>query len=335
MNGSSSGCFKALRAAFAAGLLVGVFAGSAVHAQSERWDMPSAYGASSFIVQSFDDFADDVRDRTDGLIDIVVHPGGSLYQGAEIMRAVREGQIPIGERFMGAHANEDPVFGLDTLPFIANSPEEAWELYQASRPALEEALSERGLQLLYTQIWPPQGLYSVTEINSVEDMQGIRFRAYDDNTSRLAELLGASPTRTEASEIAQAFSTGIAEAMTASAAIGISQSMWDFVDYFYTVNAWMPKSVVFVNMGVWNGLDDATRTELEEAAAEAEQKVWAMMEEANAGDLETMRSNGLNVLEPSETLSTELREIGVTMTEEWVANAGQRGQAIIDEYRSK
>jgi len=121
--------------------------------------------------------------------------------------------------------------------------------------------------------------------------------------------------------------------MTASGAIGISQAMWDFVDYFYTVNAWMPKSVVFVNMDVWNGLDDATRTALEEAAAVAEEQVWAMMEDANTRDLETMRTNGLNVLEPSEALAEGLRAIGVTMTDEWVANAGERGQAIVAAYR--
>lgn len=325
----------ALRRACTIGAAVMALSATAAVAQSQRWDMPSAYGASSFIVQSFDVFADDVRARTDGLIDIVVHPGGSLYAGAEIMRAVREGQVPIGERFLGAHANEDPVFGLDTLPFIATSPQEAWDLYQASRPAIAAALEERGLKLLYTQLWPPQGLYSVREIDTVEDLRGMRFRAYDNNTSRLAELLGANPTRTEAAEIAQAFSTGTAQAMTASAAIGISQAMWDFVDYFYTVNAWMPKSVVIVNLDIWNGLDDGTRAALEAAAAEAEQAVWAAMEEANARDLETMRSNGLNVLEPSEALAAGLRGIGTTMTEEWVAAAGERGQAIVDDYRAR
>jgi len=335
MIGFRLDCLDTLRRAATIGAAVAALSATAVAAQSQRWDMPSAYGASSFIVQSFDVFADDVRARTNGLIDIVVHPGGSLYAGAEIMRAVREGQVPIGERFLGAHANEDPVFGLDTLPFIATSKDDAWNLYQASRPAIEAALAERGLKLLYTQIWPPQGLYSVKEINDVSDMRGVRFRAYDNNTSRLAELLGASPTRTEASEIAQAFSTGIAQAMTASAAIGISQAMWDFVDHFYTVNAWMPKSVVIVNLDIWNGLDEATRTALEEAAEKAEQDVWAAMETANLRDLDTMRENGLNVQEPSDALASGLRAIGATMTDEWAAAAGARGQAIIEAYRAK
>lgn len=316
-------------------LALSMLGGAAIAQSPQKWDMPSAYGANSFIVASFSDFADDVRARTDGLIDIVVHPGGSLYAGAEIMRAVRDGQVPIGERFMGAHANEDLVFGLDTLPFLATSQEDAWNLYQASKPALTAALEERNLKLLYTQLWAPQGLYSVREINSVADMEGMRYRAYDANTQRLAELTGAIPTRTEASEIAQAFSTGIAEAMTASGAIGVSQSIWDFADYFYKVNAWMPKSVVMVNMDVWNGLDDDTRAALEAAAADAEQKVWAKMLEAEKSDNETLASNGMQVLEPSEELASGLKDIGAQMTEEWIEAAGERGAAIIADYRAR
>ncbi|MDP2086447.1 MAG: C4-dicarboxylate ABC transporter substrate-binding protein, partial [Gemmobacter sp.] len=181
--------FRILRRTLAGSVLaLAVASGSAFAQSAQKWDMPSAYGANSFIVRSFSDFANDVRMRTNGLIDIVVHPGGSLYAGAEIMRAVREGQVPIGERFMGAHANEDLIFGLDTLPFLATSQQDAWNLYQASKPALEQALAERNLKLLYTQLWAPQGLYSVREINSVEDMKGLRYRAYDTNTQRLAEL---------------------------------------------------------------------------------------------------------------------------------------------------
>lgn len=327
--------FRILRRTFASSLLALTVALSAGAASAEKWDMPSAYGANSFIVKSFADFGDDVRARTNGAIDIVVHPGGSLYAGAEIMRAVRDGQVPIGERFMGAHANEDLIFGLDTLPFIATSPEDAWNLYQASKPALEEALAKRNVKLLYTQLWAPQGLYSVKEIKSLDDMKGLRYRAYDTNTQRLAELTGAAPTRTEASEVAQAFSTGIAQAMTASGAIGVSQSIWDFAKYFYKVNAWMPKSVVMVNMDVWNGLDDATRTALEEAAATAEKKVWADMLVAEKADNETLASHGMQVLDPSPELSEGLKKVGTQMTEEWIKAAGDEGAKIIADYRAR
>lgn len=303
-------------------------------ALAERWDMPTAYGATNYITQSYMQFAEDVKERTGGALEIVVHPGGSLYGGSDILRAVREGQVPIGARFLAAHAADDPVFGLDTVPFLATTVEEARALYAASRPALEEALESRGLKLLYAPVWPPQGLFIKNAVNSIGDLRGVRFRAYDNNTTRLAELVGAIPTKTEAAEIAQAFSTGMAEAMTASGAIGVGQKMWDFVDNYYLINAWMPKSAVIVNLAAWNGLDEATRTALTEAAAVAEAAVWEEVLVQNEGYNAALAANGMNVAEPSPELVAGFREVGETMTREWLETTGERGQAIIDAYRA-
>src|SRR3546814_19190761 len=84
-------------------------------------------------------------------------PGGSLFSGGEIYRAVRTGQAPIGERLISALGNEDPLFEIDALPFLATSFDDAWKLYQASKPELEETLDAAGLKLLYTVAWPTQG----------------------------------------------------------------------------------------------------------------------------------------------------------------------------------
>ncbi|RAI01866.1 C4-dicarboxylate ABC transporter substrate-binding protein [Acuticoccus sediminis] len=316
-----------------AAVLASVLAAT-VPAAAEQWDMPTAYGAGNFITQAYVAFADDVRERTGGEIDITVHPGGSLYGGSEILRAVREGQVPIGARFLGAHSAEAPIFGLDTVPFLATNAAEARALYEASRPALDAALEERGLKLLFAPIWPPQGLFVNTEVTRIEDMQGKRFRAYDPSTTRLAELMGAVPTRTEASEIAQAFSTGMAESMMASGAIGVFQKIWDYVDYFYLVNAWLPKSVVLVNLDTWNGLDEATQTALMEAGAKAEAAVWEEMETVNQGYIDTMREAGMTVEEPSDALAASLKSIGDTMVDEWIATAGDDGAAVIEAYRA-
>ena len=80
-------------------------------ALAEKWDMPMAYAATNFHSEMGVVFADKVRDYTKGEIDITVHPGGSLFKGGEIKRAVQTGQAPIGERFMSAHANEAPLLG--------------------------------------------------------------------------------------------------------------------------------------------------------------------------------------------------------------------------------
>ena len=63
---------------------------------AEKWDMALAYGASNFHSANATEFAKNVSDKSGGKLSIVTHPGGSLYKGGEIFRAVRTGQAQIG-----------------------------------------------------------------------------------------------------------------------------------------------------------------------------------------------------------------------------------------------
>jgi TRAP-type C4-dicarboxylate transport system substrate-binding protein len=224
--------------------------------------------------------------------------------------------------------------GLDTVPFLATTRAQSRKLYDVSKDAIGSALDEIGLKLLFAPVWPPQGLFSKKEVKTVDDMNGVKFRAYDASTTRLAELMGAVPTQTEASEIAQAFSTGVAESMMASGAIGTWQKIWDYADFYYEVNAWLPKSGVIVNADAWDALDGATQAAVTEAAAAAEASVWDEMEVQNDGYKATMAENGMTIADPSADLQAGLNEIGAKMTAEWIEASGDAGAAIIDAYKS-
>ena len=113
-------------------------------AYAEKWDMPLAYSATNYHSENATKFAAAVTEATGGELEIVTHPSGSLYKGGEIFRAVRTGQVPIGERLISALGNEDPIFEIDALPFLATSFEDAMKLYKASKPAMEKVLDEQG-----------------------------------------------------------------------------------------------------------------------------------------------------------------------------------------------
>ena len=73
---------------------------------AEKWDMALAYGAGNFHSANATEFAKNVTEKSGGKLTIVTHPGGSLFKGGEIFRAVRTGQAQIGERFMSALGKE-------------------------------------------------------------------------------------------------------------------------------------------------------------------------------------------------------------------------------------
>ncbi len=299
----------------------------------EKWDMALAYGAGNFHSANATEFAKNVTEKSGGKLTIVTHPGGSLFKGGEIFRAVRTGQAPIGERFMSALGKEDPLLEVDSQPFLATNYGAAMRLYKASKPEIVKGLDSKGLVFLYAVPWPAQGLYSKKEINSIADLKGLKFRAYNSATIRIAELTGMAPTKIEAAEISQAFSTGAVESMITSPTTGKNKKIWENgVGYFYDIAAWFPKNMVIVNKDAWNKLDGATQKLLKSEAAKAEKKGWALSKKGNKDDKKALANAGMKVGKVNSALKKHFEGVGATMSKEWADRAGSRGQAVLAAY---
>jgi len=307
---------------------------SAAAAGAETWDMPLAYPDSNFHSQNAKAFAECVAEGTGGELEIVTHPGGSLFKGNEIKRAVQTGQAPIGERLISAHQNEEAVFGFDSVPFLATSYEASDKLWQAAKPIIEETLDEQNLVLLYAVPWPPQGLYTKKPLESASDMQGVKFRSYNAATARMAEMMGAVPVQIEEAELSQALATGVADSFISSGSTGYDRKVWEHMTHWYDVAAWLPRNLVFVNKDAWDGLDEATQQVLRDCAEQAGEAGTAESERLNDWYKEQLAANGMTVAEPGEQLRADLEQMGETMTEEWLEATGEKGKQIIDAYRS-
>jgi len=302
---------------------------------AEKWDMPMAYSASNFHSENGVAFAECVATGTNGDITIEVHPGGSLFAGADIKRAIQTGQVQIGERLLSGHQNESALFGFDSVPFLAPSFDDSEKLYAAAKPKIEELLDEQNLELLYAVPWPPQGLYFKKEVNSVADMEGIKFRSYNNTTSRLAELTGMLPVTVEAAEISQAFATGVAESMVSSGATGYDRKVWESLTHFYEVDAWLPRNYVMVNQDVWADVSDANKDAIRACATEAEARGLQASKDYTQFTMDGLAEGGMTVQPAGDGLMAELREIGVTMTTEWLDAAGDEGAALVEAFKAQ
>lgn len=304
----------------------------ATAAWGDTWNMPVPYGDTNFHTLNHIEFAKDVETATKGEIKIKVHSSGSLFKHPEIKPAVRSGQVPIGEFLLSRLSNENAIFGVDSVPFLATSYEDARRLWDVSRPVIEELLDKQGLKVLYAVPWPPQGLYAKREIAKVDDMGGLKFRAYNAATERLAQLTKAVPTQVEVADLAQAFSTGRVDAMVTSPSTGFNNKAWDYLSHYYNVQAWLPKNIVVVNKRAFQKLDEAAQKAVLEAASKAEERGWTTSREETDTKTKGLSENGINVGPPSDALRVALEEVGTTMTKEWLEQAGDAGKALVEEY---
>ena len=317
--------------ALAASLCAAAF--SAAASDVTLWDMPTPYGGSNFHTENIEKFVAEIAEATGNKLRITVHSNGSLFKANEIKRAVQGGQAQMGEILISGYSNEDPIFGVDSVPFLATSYPDARKLWNASRKPIEERFAKQGLKVLYAVPWPPQGIYSTKPLHSMADMKGLKMRAYNPYTSRIAELAGAQPVTIQAAELAQAMATGAVNANITSGATGYDTKAWEVVKNYYDTQAWIPKNIVFVNQRAFDGLPKDQQQAVLKAAAEAEVRGWKISEEKNKWYLDELRKNGMHVAPPSPQLKADFRKVGETMTEEWMKAAGADGKAIVDAYK--
>ena len=295
--------------------------------------MPAAYPADNPHSENLVAFAKDVSDATGGKLQITVHAAASLFKAPEIKRAVQTGQAQIGEVLISLHENEDALFGIDVIPFLASSYPEAKKLYDASKPAIEKKLDAQGLKLLFAVPWAPQGIYAKKEINSAEDLRGLKWRAYNVGTARIAELVGAQPVTIQAAELPQALATGVVNSFMTSGATGFDSKAWETMTHFYDTQAWIPKNVTFVNKAAFEALDKPTQDAILKAAAAAESRGWKNWQEKSSWYLDQLKAKGMKVQPPSAKLKDDMKKIGDTLTADWLKKAGADGEAVIAAYK--
>jgi TRAP-type transport system periplasmic protein len=313
---------------------IGAALASPIGAQT-KWDLPTAYPANNFHTENIQQFVGDVDKATGGKLKIQVHPNASLFKAPEIKRAVQGGQAQAGEILLVNFENEDPLYGIDGIPFLATSYAESLKLYKASRKALDDKLAKQGMKILFAVPWPPQGIYTKRTLNNVGDMKGLKWRAYSPATSKIAELVGAQPVTVQAAEVSQALATGVIDSYMSSGATGYDSKTYEHIKNWYDTQAWLPKNAVIVNLKAFEALDKPTQQALQKAAADAETRGWKLSEEKNGWYVEQLKKNGMSIIKPSDQLTADLRRVGNVMLAEWQRKAGDEGKKVIEAYRKQ
>jgi TRAP-type C4-dicarboxylate transport system substrate-binding protein len=320
-----------LRILAAATAAVALSAGLA--AAQTKWDLPTAYPATNFHTENLAAFTAAVEKATAGKLKIQIHAAASLFKAPEIKRAVQGNQAQAGEILLVNFENENALYGVDGVPFLATSYAEAMKLWKAQKPYIAALLEKQGMAVLFSVPWPPQGIYSKKPLNSAADMKGLKFRSYSPATARLAELVGAQPVTIQAAELTQALATGVVESYISSGSTGYDSKTYEHIKNWYDTQAWLPKNAIIVNKKAWDALGKAEQDAVAKAAAAAETAGWKLSEDKNGWYLDQLRAKGMTIHKPSAQLTADLKKAGETLLADWLKKAGAEGQKLVDTYK--
>ncbi|WP_432738171.1 TRAP transporter substrate-binding protein [Maridesulfovibrio sp. FT414] len=314
-------------------LLVMSFALSAQAAEL-KMDCNAIYGATNFHSQGAQLFADKVAEYTSGSVQITVHPGGSLgFKGPELLKTVKDGTLPMSDILMSGVAGSDEVFGVSSMPLIANNYAEAKKLYDVAKPEYEKACRRWNQKLLYAAPWPPSGLFTQKPINTAADLEGLKTRTYDKNGAELLRAVGASPMSLPWGELYSALQTGLADSVLTSAVSGKDGKFWETLKYFTKINYAFPLNMMVINQDYWDAMNPEQQKAVLKAAAEIEVYQWKQSSKSNDESLKALADNGIIISEPTKEVADMLSSDAKLMLENTMKNAKKGFKAAINAYK--
>ncbi|MBB6579881.1 TRAP-type C4-dicarboxylate transport system substrate-binding protein [Comamonas odontotermitis] len=291
-----------------------------------------AYTDALFHTQNLQQFAKQAGEGSKGALQINVVTNAKLMPMTEVMPALSKGDLAIGEIFMSNFAQQYPLLGIDSLPFIVRSFDDAKRLWEATRQPIEALLQKQGIRVLYTAPWPGQGLFARAPVNKLEDVKGQKFRVNNDATKFIAQVAGATPVDTAANNLAKAIQSGQVDVMVTSSTTGVDSQSWNAMGIFVDMRAWIPKNLILMSEKHWAKLPEDAKKSLEAASRQAEARGWQLARDADDAAQRVLVEHGTKISQPSYELRRTLDLMGEKFAREWSSKAGVEGASALITY---
>ncbi|BAK73888.1 TRAP transporter substrate-binding protein [Arcobacter sp. L] len=305
---------------------------SILFAGNVKMNLNAKYGATNFHTIGAQKYADLVKKYTNGSVDITVHSGSSLVKGNPL-KAVKDGTVAMTDMFIPFTAGGGKVFGISALPFIATSYEDAYKLYQISKPAYKKTAKKWNQKLLYSVTWPASGFYSNKKMESIEDFKGVKTRTYDKNSADFVNNAGGNAVALPWGEVYSALRTDMVDSVITSSSSGKDGKFWEVLTDYTKINYAYPLQAVTINLDYWNSLTKVQQEAMLKAASEIEKIQWEAVKLEDEESIKMMAENGMKISETSEKLKKQLDEIALKMLDEYLSDANKEIKNIFEEYR--
>ena len=307
---------------------------AAAPALAADWDMALAWPDGNFHTKNARVFAEEVAKATDGRVNITVHGGGSLgFKGPEMLSAVRDGLVPIGDIYLSQQVGEEPVLGIESIPYLVSSYEELRELHEYFRPVVEDVAARYNQKVLYMVPWPAPGIYTKEEATKLDDLAGVKIRTYNKTTTELFNAIGMTAVQLPWGEVVPSLAAGTIDGVTTSASSGVDGKFWEFLEYFYPTGHVWSSDAITVNLDAWNDLSEADRAAIEKLSMDLEPKFWEVSRSEDAEKLKILNENGLKTGVVTDEMLSAMREATADQLSEFLA-ATPEAKPTLDAFFS-
>ncbi len=246
-------------------------------------------------------FAELVAERTNGEYKIEIYPNGTLGGESEMLDSMSMGMLDMGIITSGPFVNFSEDMGVLDMPFLFASNEEAYKIIDGEiGKELLATLEDAGLKgLAYAERGFRNVTNSVRPVTSAADLAGLKLRVMENEVyTATFKALGVNAVPMAWSEALTAMQQGTIEGEENPINVIYSYGLWDYGQKYVTLDRHSySTAIITMSLDKFNELDEATQQIFVEAAQEAAEYERAWVADQEADQLETIKSNGVEVVE--------------------------------------
>ncbi len=301
-----------------------------------NWNANSVWPPKNLHSVGLTDYAEKVKKATNGELEMVVHTGGALgFKGPDLLKAVRDGLVPVSDMLISGVAGDEKIFQIVTLPFLVRDFDELRLLIEIAHPYFDKSAQKWGQKILYIAPWPGAGLWTKNKITTLEEMKGLKTRTYDKNGALVMEAVGATPFALPFSEVYTSLQTGLIDSVMTSSPTAVDGKFWEVLKYYEPLFITAATDMVTVNLKAFQKLPKAQQDALVKIGKEMEETMWANVKKWDKEQEAISNKNGIETVKPSTKVIGELEKITEKIRAEWLKSAPADGKKIYDEFLKK
>lgn len=243
-------------------------------------------------------FAEVVKAKSGGRIEVQVAPSAQMGDDAAMVTALRTGALDMSANSQGAVANAVPEYAAYGMPFLFNSPAQAFKLLDGPLgKELADKSAEKGMVVL--GYWD-NGIRHMTNskrpITKVEDMKGLKMRTPPDAVLvDIMRSLGAEAQQIKFAELYIALQQGVVDGQENPLVNIYASKLYEVQKHLALTSHMFQMTPFLMSKRTWDRLSDADRKAVQEAAAEATALQRKLSADADAKLLDELKAKGVQV----------------------------------------
>lgn len=267
------------------------------YAENQSDTYPSTQGAEKF--------AELVKERSNGRIEIIVKSEGDLGSESSVIEQLAIGGIDFARVSLGTLSEDIPKLGVFAMPFLYEDKEHEWKV-------LDGEIGQEALRYIETTkanivglSWYDSGIRhfytSEKPIRTIEDLKGMRIRVQDSELMQaVVSAFGGIPVVMSYDEIYQGLQLEDIDGAENNWPVYESEKHYKIARYITETGHSRIPDVQICSKNVWNKLSSEDREIIMECAKESakfERQLWKQRERSSK---ERTTRNGVEVIEISD-----------------------------------